>query len=192
MSVRGNHVTRTIAALACATLVAAGATPPIVRAASPVSVTKIATPEKALRFEVVVAGSLEDVWAAFTTSDGLATWLWRDVRVDARPDGDWLAVFPQSTGGGTILSITPKQQLVIAALAPERFPTVREARTRAVFDFAAETPTSTRVTLVQTGWKTGAEWDAAYDYLADGNAELLTQLHQRFANGPFKWPARQP
>jgi uncharacterized protein YndB with AHSA1/START domain len=158
------------------------------RAAGPVTVTKVAGPEKALRFEVTVSASLDDVWGAFTTTDGLATWLWRDVRVDLRPGGDWFAIFPQSTGGGTIVSLTPKTQLVIAALAPERFPMVREARTQATFQFAAVTPVSTKVTLVQTGWKTGAEWDAAYEYLATGNAELLTQLYQRFASGPIAWP----
>jgi uncharacterized protein YndB with AHSA1/START domain len=167
-----------------------GAAARVVQAAGPVSVTKIAGPEKALRFEVVVAGSLDDLWAAFTTTDGLATWLWRDTRVDARPGGDWLVVFPHSTGGGTIVSLTPKRQLVIAALAPDRFPTVREERTRATFEFAAETPTSTKVTLVQTGWKSGPEWNAAYDYLADGNLELLMQLHRRFESGPLSWPAK--
>jgi uncharacterized protein YndB with AHSA1/START domain len=162
--------------------------PPIVHAAGPVSVTRVASPEKALRFEVTVAGSLDEVWAAFTTSEGLGAWLWRDVRVDARPGGDWLAMFPQTTGGGTIVSLTPKRQIVISALAPDRFPIVRETRTRATFEFAPVSPSSTKVTLVQTGWKAGEEWDAAYDYLAGGNAELLDQLYQRFATGPVDWP----
>jgi uncharacterized protein YndB with AHSA1/START domain len=161
------------------------------RAAGPVTVTKIASPQKALRFEVTVPGSLDDVWAAFTTSEGLATWLWRNVRVDAQPGGDWLAILPQGTAGGTIVSITPKTQLVIAALAPERFPTVRAARTQATFEFVPATPASTNVTLVQTGWKDGAEWDAAYEYLAGGNVELLTQLHHRFVSGPLAWPKAQ-
>jgi len=153
-------------------------------------VTKVAGPEKALRFEVIVPGSLNEVWAAFTTTDGLAAWLWRDVRVDAHPGGDWLAIFPQSTGGGTIVSLMPKTELVISALAPDKFPTVREERTHAMFEFAAVTPVSTKVTLVQTGWKTGAEWDAAYEYLAGGNAALLTRLHQRFVSGPIAWPKK--
>jgi uncharacterized protein YndB with AHSA1/START domain len=67
----------------------------------PVAVTKIAGPTEALRFEVTVPGSLDEVWAAFTTTDGLSTWLWREARFDPRPGGDWRAVFPQSTGGGT-------------------------------------------------------------------------------------------
>jgi uncharacterized protein YndB with AHSA1/START domain len=160
----------------------------VVLAEGPVTVTKVTRPDRELRFEVTVPGSLDDIWAAFTTKDGLATWLWRDTRVDARPGGDWLAIFPESTAGGTIVSLTLKKQLVIAALAPDRFPTVREARTRASFAFAEVTPFSTRVTLVQTGWKTGDEWDAAFEYLAGGNADLLTQLYQRFASGPIAWP----
>jgi hypothetical protein len=47
---------------------------------------------------------------------------------------------------------------------------------------------STKVTLVQTRWKTGGEWDAAYEYLAEGNGELLAQLYQRFTAGPIAWP----
>jgi uncharacterized protein YndB with AHSA1/START domain len=160
--------------------------------AGPVTVTRVAAPERALRFEVTVRASLDEVWTAFTTTDGLATWLWRDTRVEARPGGDWLAIFPQSTGGGTILSLTPKTQLVIAAMAPDTFPAVRAARTRALFEFAALTPASTRVSLVQSGWQNGEEWDKAYDYLAAGNAELLTQLYQRFASGPLVWPTGQP
>ena len=183
--------TMTAAWLLSAMLLGVGTQRTVRGAAGPVTVTKISSPEKALRFEVIVSGSLDDVWAAFTTPDGLAAWLWRDVRVDAHPGGEWLAVFPQSTAGGTIVSVTPKTQLVIAAMAPEKFPTVRRERTNATFEFAAVTPASTQVTLVQTGWKAGAEWDAAYEYLAGGNAELLTQLHQRFASGPIAWPKGQ-
>jgi uncharacterized protein YndB with AHSA1/START domain len=157
-------------------------------APSPVTVTRVASPEKALRFEVTVPAGLDDVWTAFTTASGLVTWLWRDTRLDLRVGGDWLALFPTSTGGGTIQSFTPKSQLVLAALAPDQFPTVRATRTRAVFDFASVGPAATRVTLTQTGWKTGKEWDDAYEYLASGNAELLDQLRQRFVSGPIAWP----
>jgi|SRR5579862_3008879 len=159
-----------------------------VAADGPVTVTRLTKPEKALKFEVVVPAPLDQVWTAFTTKGGLETWLWKEVRVDPKPGGDWIVVFPGSTGGGTILSLKPKKQIVISALAPEKFPTVRKERTRATFDFATVAPASTKVTLLQTGWKSGDEWDAAYDYLADGNAQLLMQLHQRFASGPLAWP----
>ena len=159
-----------------------------VQAPGPVTVQKIAAPAKALRFEVLVPASLDDVWTAFTTEAGLETWIWKEARVDLRPGGDWLVLYtPTATGGGTIVSVTPRRQLVMRALAPEKFPTVRRERTDVTFEFATAGPSATTVTLVQTGWKSGEEWDAAYDYLSKGNAQLLTQLHQRFTSGPLDW-----
>ena len=156
--------------------------------AGPVTVQKIASPEKALHFEVVVPASLDAVWQAMSTKAGMETWLWKDARVDLRPGGDWLVLYtPTATGGGTIVSLVPRQELVLKALAPEKFPSVRSERTNVTFTLTAVTPTATKVTLMQTGWKDGAEWDAAYEYLSRGNAQLLTQLHQRFATGPLDW-----
>jgi uncharacterized protein YndB with AHSA1/START domain len=156
-----------------------------------VTVTRTASPEKRLDFEVTVPAPVGDVWQALTTSEGTSTWLWRDTEVDLRVGGNWLVKYPGgSTGGGTILEIVPQQRLAIAAMAPEEFPTVRRERTRAVFELrAADSAQATVVHLTQTGWKSGGEWDKAYDYLADGDAELLNNLRQRFVSGPFDWDA---
>ncbi|HEV2687050.1 MAG TPA: SRPBCC domain-containing protein, partial [Bryobacteraceae bacterium] len=160
---------------------------PAPTAMNPVTVTRIDRPEKALKFEVVVPGSVDQVWRAFTTQEGLQEWLWRDVTVDLREGGDWMVHFPGgSTGGGTIVSFELKRSITIRALAPERFPEVRRERTTAVFRFEPM-EAGTKVTLLQTGWKTGKEWDEAYGYLADGNAQLLNQLLTRFKNGPIVW-----
>jgi len=154
---------------------------------SAVKVSKLSAPEKALRFEVVVPASVDQVWTAFTTNSGLSTWLWKDVTVELRKDGEWTVHFPGgSTGGGSIVDFTPQRRLVMRALCPEKFPTVRRERTTAVFEFEP-VGGKTRVTLTQTGWKEGKEWDDAYEYLADGNAELLGQLLYRFTKGPIDW-----
>ena len=155
-----------------------------------VRVTRIESPEKALRFEVTIPAKLDDVWRAFSTKKGTQEWLWMDTTVDLRPGGEWQVNFPGGkTGGGTIVSFEPNHSITIRALAPEQFPEVRRERTLAVFSFEA-TPAGTKVTLLQTGWKQGKEWDAAYDYLAGGNAQLLTQLLDRFKNGPIDWHAK--
>jgi uncharacterized protein YndB with AHSA1/START domain len=156
---------------------------------SPVKVSKLNAPEKTLRFEVTVPARVEEVWAAFTTDAGLKTWLWPDVSVDLREGGDWLARFSAtSVGGGTIVSFTPQRQIEMRAMAPEQFPEVRRERTTAVFEFEPAGK-QTRVTLTQTGWKSGKEWEDAYEYLASGNAQLLEQLYTRFAKGPMDWDA---
>jgi uncharacterized protein YndB with AHSA1/START domain len=162
--------------------------PAEIRTAGKVSINKVAAQEKALEFEVVVPASVHDVWLAMSTSDGLKTWLTPKAVVDLRPGGDWLAMFPGAApGGGTIVDFTPEQRLALRAMAPEKFPTVRAETTLAVFTFEGIDDHSTRVRLRQTGWKSGPEWDQAYDYLADGNAQLLNALWYRFAKGPIDW-----
>ena len=156
--------------------------------AQPVKVTRITTPEKALMFVVVVPAKPADVWTAFTTSAGLSTWLWRDCTVDLRHGGDWTVHYPGgATGGGTIVSYDTGRRITIHAMAPEKFPEVRRTGTTAVFEIAPDGDSASRVTLTQTGWKEGKEWDEAYDYLAQGNAQLMGQLQRRFTQGPLKW-----
>jgi uncharacterized protein YndB with AHSA1/START domain len=154
----------------------------------PVHATKLSEPVKALVLEVTLPASLDDVWSAFTTSEGLSTWLTPGAVVDLRNGGEWTAHFPGGvTGGGTILSFTPKSEIVMSAMAPPSFPTVRAERTTATWTFRSLGARSTQLTLRQTGWKEGAEWDKAYEYLADGNAQLLATLLRRFEKGPIDW-----
>jgi len=146
-----------------------------------------AAPPQELVIQVEVPAPPEAVWRAFTTSEGLTTWLTPDATVDLRPGGEWTARFPGgSTGGGTIVSLVPEKELVISALAPDRFPHVRAERTRAVFEFEGRGD-STIVRLTQSGWKSGVEWTSAYEYLVAGNAQLLATLHKRFVDGPMDW-----
>jgi uncharacterized protein YndB with AHSA1/START domain len=143
---------------------------------------------KVLLLELTIPAPRAEVWKAFATSEGLSTWLFPNATVDLRPGGDWLVHFPGgSTGGGTIVSFEPEKDLVVMALAPDKFPTARAQRTRAEFQFEAKGDDTTVVRLIQTGWKDGEEWTKAYEYLAVGNAQLLATLHHRFVYGPTDW-----
>ena len=156
-----------------------------------ITVTKTYQPVKRLDFEVEVNASPKEIWSALTTSEGLKTWLAPEVKVELKKGGDWVVVFNgASAGGGTITDFIPGKSLTIAAMAPESFPTVRRERTTAVFEVKpTSNPKTSIVRLTQTGWKTGEEWDKAFNYLAKGNAELLDQLRQRYISGPFDWDA---
>jgi uncharacterized protein YndB with AHSA1/START domain len=146
-----------------------------------------ATAPQQFVLEIEVPAPVQDVWQAFASSEGLSTWLFPNATVDLRPGGDWLVHFPGgSTGGGTIVSFVPEKELVLNALAPDKFPHVRADRTRAVFQFESRGNT-TVVRLTQSGWKSGDEWTQAYEYLIAGNAQLLATLHKRFVNGPTDW-----
>jgi uncharacterized protein YndB with AHSA1/START domain len=143
--------------------------------------------EKVLRLALTIPAPLSEVWHAFSTSEGLSTWLTPGAIVDLRPGGEWTAHYPGGkTGGGTIISFIPERELVLSAMAPEQFPSVRATRTRARFRFVSRGD-STMVELEQTAWQNGPEWDKAYEYLFAGNAYLLATLHRRFVNGPIDW-----
>ena len=170
------------------TLTLSAAAPTVTRVGS-VTVTQVLAPHRELNLEVMVPGSRDSVWAAFTTSAGLETWLWRDCTVDLRRGGDWTVNYPGGkTGGGRIERYRDRKDITLHAMAPEWFPTVRRVGTTAAFSFEA-VGDSTRVRLRQTGWQSGAEWDSAYTYLAHGNAQLLGQLRYRFVKGPIDWDA---
>ena len=77
-------------------------------------------------------------------------------------------------------------EMTLRAMAPEQFPHVREERTAVKFEFVPQ-GNQTLVRLTQTGWKSGDEWDKAYEYLAKGNPELFEQLRRRFVSGPIDW-----
>ncbi|HLK17762.1 MAG TPA: SRPBCC domain-containing protein [Bryobacteraceae bacterium] len=153
----------------------------------PVKVEKLDSPEKALLFEVTVPAKMDEVWRAFATKEGAQEWLWPDMSVELKEGGDWIVHYPGGkTGGGTIVSFEPMRSITMRAMAPEQFPEVRRERTTALFRFEAA-ESGTKVTLLQTGWKQGKDWDDAYAYLADGNAQLLKQLLYRFQKGPIDW-----
>jgi uncharacterized protein YndB with AHSA1/START domain len=156
-------------------------TVPLYSSAAPVAT------DKTLVIEVTVPAPPDAVWQAFSTSEGLSTWLTPNATVDLRLGGEWTARFPGgSTGGGTIISFVPGKELVLSALAPDRFPTVRAQRTQVVFDFEPH-GSGTLIRLTQTGWQEGPEWDRAYEYLLAGNGQLLGTLHRRFVSGPIDW-----
>ena len=172
----------------CVVLAAAGAGSHAQSVAAPAA-TAIGkdAPDKVLILAVTVPAPLPAVWRAFATSEGLSTWLTPGAVVDLRVGGEWTAHFPGgSTGGGTILSFVPQREIVMSALAPDRFPTVRAQRTHVRFRFEARGE-STLVELTQSGWQNGDEWNQAYEHLAVGNAQLLATLHHRFVSGPVDW-----
>jgi uncharacterized protein YndB with AHSA1/START domain len=154
------------------------------------SAAMAASPDAAgtmLRVEITVPAPRAEVWKAFATSEGLSTWLAPNSNVELRKGGEWMVHFPGgSTGGGNIVSFVPEKEIVLSALAPDQFPTVRAQRTTARFELE-DHGKGTLVRLTQTGWQDGDEWDRAYEYLTAGNAQLLATLHRRFVSGPIDW-----
>lgn len=154
--------------------------------------------ERALSFEVVVAGDRSAVWSAWTTEAGVESFFAPECTVNAVPGGAYEMYFdptadPGQRGGegNRVLAVQPESFFSVTWNAPPRFPAVRDQRTVVLLRFEALDSDQTRVRLTHVGWGDGADWDAAYDYFDEAWGEVvLPRLQRRFTDGPIDWSDR--
>jgi uncharacterized protein YndB with AHSA1/START domain len=153
-----------------------------------------AAQERAIRATVVVPASLDEVWAAWTTTQGVKSFFAPDAKIEARVDGPFEVYFnpygaPGMKGadGMRILSIQEKKMLTFTWNAPPTMPEARKQRTYVTVRFKSTGPKKTEVTLYHGGWGDGGEWDKAFTYFEKAWTSVLTALEERFVKGPIDW-----
>jgi len=167
---------RLIAAVLCLAALAAGAQ------------------ERAIRSTVVVPASLDEVWAAWTTAEGVKSFFAPDAKVELRVDGPFEVYInpygePGMKGGDGMrfLAIQEKKMITFTWNAPPSLPEVRKQRTYVTVRFKPMGEKATEVTLYHGGWGEGGEWDKAFAYFEKAWTSVLTSLEARFAKGPMDW-----
>jgi uncharacterized protein YndB with AHSA1/START domain len=151
--------------------------------------------DRILRCELVVKAPVAEVWKAWTTDAGIATFFAPEGHVDLRVDGTYDVWFnPQGAPGERgadgmrILDVEPQRRFAFTWNAPPSIPTIRGRRTVVVLDFAPEGESRTRLRFTHAGWGDGPGWDAAYDYFARAwSVQVLPYLLHRFEHGPIHW-----
>ena len=136
-----------------------------------------------------VPASLEDVWKAFTTSEGLTSWMAPVAQVDLRVGGTIKSNYsPQAKIGdpGTItlniLSYEPKRVLSFNFKTPPDKPDIRAAEeTWTVIRLEELALKLTRVQETMIGWGQGEAADKAYAFFKWGNAYEHEKLRKHFA-----------
>lgn len=147
-----------------------------------VSVSSFSSPVRRQDFDVLIPAGVADVWRSLTTPEGVKTYLPTNPIIELEVGGKW-----DLFGGkpNTILSFVPNELLIATGSAPEQFPIVKQGGHWGVFRFDAINPETTRLRLSVVGWKSGEEWDQAYDYFLKANAAFLNMIHRRFTEGPL-------
>ena len=155
-----------------------------------------------LRKGVEVRGAPAEVWKAWTTKEGLRSFMAPDARVSLEIGGSFEPLFdlespPGSQGGEGLqfLSYLPPEMLSFTWNAPPDHPTIRsQFHTWVVVRFLPEGADRTRVLLDHLGWGTGEKWDKVYAYFDRAWDLVLARLVHRFEAGPINWtdPYRPP
>jgi uncharacterized protein YndB with AHSA1/START domain len=152
-------------------------------------------PDRVIRGEIVVQATVDAVWDAWTTEEGIKTFFAPACNVDLRVDG-WYEIFfdpdaPPGQKGGEgmrILAFQPKKMLSFTWNAPPDLSNVRKQRTHVVIRFQQLARGRTRLSLTHDGWGEGEEWDRAFTYFSRAwNEIVLPRLKRRFAAGPIDW-----
>ena len=159
-----------------------------------IAITPVIAEERAIDEKITVKANVDDVWKAWTTSDGIKTFFAPDAKVELRVDGPfqiYINPFAEPGMKGAdemrIIGFQEKKMLSFTWNAPPSLPEARKQRTIVIVRFISRGDALTDVTLHHVGWGEGGEWDKAYSYLAKAWPNVLKNLQKRFDTGPVDW-----
>ena len=143
-----------------------------------------------LRHEAIIDAPVAEVWKAFTTADGLKSWMAPEASIDLRVGGKMLANYraegklgDENTIENTILSFELQRMLSIQATKPPAgFPFASAIKdTWSVMYFEPVGADRTRIVICGMGYKDDAESTKMREFFDKGNAHTLEQLRKKFS-----------
>jgi uncharacterized protein YndB with AHSA1/START domain len=136
--------------------------------------------------EIEMDAGIDEVWKAFTTTEGLKLWVAPLVDIDFKVGGKWRANYnpkgklgDETTIENTILCYDPKRMLSLKATKfPKGFPFVEAAKeTWSVFYFAPISATRTKITVVGLGYTDSEQSKKMRSFFAVANKHSLDKLN---------------
>ncbi|MCM2326703.1 MAG: SRPBCC domain-containing protein [Lysobacter sp.] len=150
--------------------------------------------ERALVKTATVKATVDEVWKAWTTTEGIQSFFAPEARVEARPGGPFeVYINPYAEPGMkgaddmVFLALQEKRMLSFTWNAPPHLPEVRRQRTSVTVRMKPAGEGTTEVRLVHSGWGDGGQWDQAYAYFDRAWGNVLANLEKRFVTGPVDW-----
>lgn len=135
-----------------------------------------------------VQAPVSEVWKAWTTREGIASFFAPDSKVDPRPNGAFEMYFnpaapPGERGGegNEFLALDPEKMISFTWNAPPHLASVRNQRTWVTVHFEKAGKDRTKVKLTHGGFGEGGEWDKAFDYFSKAWPDyVMKRLTERF------------
>ena len=148
--------------------------------------------ERMIEKQAVVAAPIEEVWKAWSTTEGVKSFFAPDAKVEARSGGAFeIYMNPYAEPGlkgaddMRVMAVQPPTMISFTWNAPPSQPEIRGQRTLVIVRLRAVDAKSTEVTLRHVGWGEGEKWDATYAYFDRAWGNVLANLQKRFVDGPI-------
>jgi uncharacterized protein YndB with AHSA1/START domain/uncharacterized protein YciI len=140
-----------------------------------------------LQKEEIVAANLDQVWHAWTTTEGVKSFFSPEANVELRISGPYEIYFNMEAPYGQrgsedchILSYLPKRMLSFEWNAPPQFGELRNKRTQVILMFDPIDDKRVKVSLFQTGWGRGEEWQKLFEYFDSAWGRVLKNFKASF------------
>jgi uncharacterized protein YndB with AHSA1/START domain len=148
-----------------------------------------------LEFVEIIPASIEAVWQAWTTEEGVNSFFAPQCCIDLRVGGAYEMYFDlevlagqRGSEGCTILAIDEPNFLSFTWNAPPELPRIRQMHTHVSLFLESMEGNRTRVTLIHDGWGVGQDWERAREYFTRAWGQVvLPRLKNRFIIGPISW-----
>lgn len=143
--------------------------------------------DKMIKKTKIVTGLASDIWAKWTTHEGLKTFFGADNKIELAIGGPFEIYFIEKnpyglkgSEGCKIISFLPERMLSFTWSAPPQYPEIRnhEYKTWVVVNFRIMPNSRTEVELVHLGWPDGEEWNKVYDYFDKAWESVLESLYE--------------
>ena len=151
----------------------------------------LAAESRLLSKEIVVPASIDEVWNAWTTVEGLS-FVSEQSNVELRLGGpyEWFLDLPpdqngvRGSEGSRILAYLPNEMLAFTWTFPPDVPELRNAgeTTQVVVRFTDRGDNTVLVRLDAHGWKDSEPWRRGYDYFDAAWGYVLDALKDKFEN----------
>jgi len=156
--------------------------------------------ERAIVERIAIKAGVDEVWRAWTTTEGVTSFFAPAANIDLRPGGAYevfmlpnASVGERGADGMVLLAVQDKKMISFTWNAPPSLPQARQQRTVVIVRFLPRGELLTEVTLTHLGWgdvnenDKADEWGKAYDYFARAWPNVLKNLQKRFESGPVDW-----
>ena len=150
---------------------------------------------RSIEYISMVEASLDHVWEAWTTDEGVRTFFAPDSSIELRIGGNYELYFdpdaPEGSRGSEgmkVQSYIPERMLAFDWNHPPSMPELRNIKTWVVVEFREMDDELCEVTLTHLGFgEDSVQWDEAYAYFRNAWSLVLARFERSVRMGAVDW-----